>query len=86
MEALSDRWRRPKFRPQCTHPTMSRLYGSEFLCDHCHRPGHFGWIYRCSHDREEVIDFALSQGYPVRSFALRYRRSMYVVDEMLEHF
>ncbi|KAH8178729.1 hypothetical protein LIA77_00248 [Sarocladium implicatum] len=64
MEALSDRWRRPKFRPQCTHPTMSRLYGSEFLCDHCRRPGEFGWIYRCSHDREEVIDFALSQGYP----------------------
>lgn len=63
---LTEEWRRPKFRPQCTHITMSRVYGPELICDHCRRPGQFGWVYRCSQDREDVIDYALAQGYPVR--------------------
>jgi hypothetical protein len=67
IDALCERWRRPKFRPQCTHITMSRLYGHDLICDYCRRPGQFGWVYRCSQDREDVIEFALSQGYPVLS-------------------
>lgn len=64
-DRLPDQWRRPTFKPQCTHISMSRFYGPDLICDYCRRPGQFGWVYRCSQDREEVIDLALSRGYPV---------------------
>lgn len=48
--------------PQCTHPTMSILYG-EHRCTHCNRPSRLGWVYSCTHDdhnhttqSEEEID------------------------------
>ncbi|KAF7543626.1 hypothetical protein G7046_g9963 [Stylonectria norvegica] len=54
---------RPAFQPQCTHLTMTRLYGSQFVCDSCRRPGPFGWVYRCTQDRDELIEQAASRGY-----------------------
>jgi len=39
----------PRRAPQCTHPTMSILYG-EHRCTHCNRPSRLGWVYSCTHD------------------------------------
>lgn len=61
---------RPKFQPQCSHLTMTRLYGTDFLCESCHRPGPFGWVYRCTQDREELIEEAVARGFTVRGVRL----------------
>ncbi|KAI5457738.1 hypothetical protein BGZ63DRAFT_427772 [Mariannaea sp. PMI_226] len=42
---------------------MTRLYGASFVCESCHRPGPFGWLYRCTQDREELIEEAASRGF-----------------------
>ncbi|KAK7408079.1 hypothetical protein QQX98_009734 [Neonectria punicea] len=42
---------------------MTRLYGVDFTCEMCHRPGPFGWVYRCIQDRDELIEQAASKGY-----------------------
>ncbi|KAF7549112.1 hypothetical protein G7Z17_g6594 [Cylindrodendrum hubeiense] len=42
---------------------MTRLYGIDFICESCHRPGPFGWVYRCTQDRDELIEQAASRGY-----------------------
>ncbi|XWW98070.1 hypothetical protein V2A60_006066 [Cordyceps javanica] len=47
---------------QCTHITMTRVYGAPNLCSVCHRPGTFGWVYQCTQDQEGIIDDALAQG------------------------
>ncbi|OAA57218.1 hypothetical protein ISF_07139 [Cordyceps fumosorosea ARSEF 2679] len=47
---------------QCTHITMTRVYGATQLCNACHRPGSFGWVYQCTQDKEGIIDDALAQG------------------------
>ncbi|OAQ98743.1 hypothetical protein LLEC1_07797 [Akanthomyces lecanii] len=47
---------------QCTHTTMTRVYGPTHLCSACHRPGPFGWVYQCTQDKEGIIDDALAQG------------------------
>lgn len=57
----------PRFRPQCTHLTMTRLYGFEFVCDSCRHHGNFGWVYRCTQDREDVIEEAIDVGRHVRA-------------------
>lgn len=38
-----------KARPNCTHPTVDRLYGP-FSCDLCHRSSPLQWIYLCTLD------------------------------------
>lgn len=49
-------------KAQCTHVTMTRVYGVSHLCGACHRPGNFGWVYQCTQDKEGIIDDALAQG------------------------
>ncbi|KAM0323306.1 hypothetical protein ACHAQA_008898 [Verticillium albo-atrum] len=46
--------RRP-FKASCTHPTMTRVYGVDHRCDSCGRYPPFGWLYRCTQDREELL-------------------------------
>ncbi|KAM3522731.1 hypothetical protein NHJ13051_005522 [Beauveria bassiana] len=53
---------RPSLEAQCTHTTMTRVYGATNLCCACHRPGTFGWVYQCTQDQEGIIDDALAQG------------------------
>ncbi|KAH6976091.1 hypothetical protein BKA56DRAFT_674595 [Ilyonectria sp. MPI-CAGE-AT-0026] len=60
---VTGRQSRLGFQPQCTHLTMTRLYGVDFICESCHRPGSFGWVYRCTQDRDELIEQAASRGY-----------------------
>lgn len=43
----------PARRPQCTHMTITRLYGPT-PCQICHSPPSLGWLYVCQQD----IDFA----------------------------
>lgn len=46
-----------RFRPTCTHLTTTRLYTDSLLCDICHQPPPWGWLYRCIQDRElELLD------------------------------
>ncbi len=47
---------------QCTHTTMTRVYGAIHLCSACQRPGPFGWVYQCTQDKEGIIDDALAEG------------------------
>jgi hypothetical protein len=54
-----------RFKPSCTHLTMTRLHGFEFVCDACRRPGPFGWVYCCTQDREVMIESAVAAGCPV---------------------
>ncbi|KAH7144476.1 hypothetical protein B0J13DRAFT_675803 [Dactylonectria estremocensis] len=61
---------RPGFQPQCTHLTVTRLFGVDFICEVCHRPGPFGWVYRCTQDRDELIEQAASRGYTTAFDAL----------------
>ncbi|KAK7213328.1 hypothetical protein V2G26_020506 [Clonostachys chloroleuca] len=51
-----------RFKPSCTHLTMTRLHGFEFVCDACRRPGPYGWVYRCTQDREVMIESAVAAG------------------------
>ncbi|CAG9942057.1 unnamed protein product [Clonostachys rosea f. rosea IK726] len=53
-----------RFKPSCTHLTMTRLHGFEFVCDACRRPGPFGWVYCCTQDREVMIESAVAAGCP----------------------
>ncbi|KAK8017221.1 hypothetical protein PG991_008297 [Apiospora marii] len=49
--------RRPQsstFSPTCTHMTMTRLYEPNF-----------GWLYRCTQDREFMIEDLMEKGLPV---------------------
>ncbi|KAI2468578.1 hypothetical protein F4781DRAFT_443441 [Annulohypoxylon bovei var. microspora] len=46
--------RPPSFRPSCTHLTMTRLYDPNL-----------GWLWRCTTDRELLIEDAISKGRPV---------------------
>ncbi|KAK6822927.1 hypothetical protein PG987_014472 [Apiospora arundinis] len=42
------------FSPTCTHTTMTRLYEPNF-----------GWLYRCTQDREFMIEDQMEKGRPV---------------------
>lgn len=54
--------RRSSFEPQCTHLTMTRVYGPELVYETCHRAGPFGWVYQCTQDREDAVERALFKG------------------------
>jgi hypothetical protein len=47
---------------QCTHLTMTRLYTTEFRCSMCFRAGSMGWVYRCTQDRELVLEDDMERG------------------------
>ncbi|KFY40333.1 hypothetical protein V495_05481 [Pseudogymnoascus sp. VKM F-4514 (FW-929)] len=46
----------------CTHITMVRMYSDNMRCSLCLHPGSFGWLYRCSQDRELMIENAYNEG------------------------
>lgn len=50
---------------QCTHLTMTRLYTKDLVCTLCKRPGQLGWLYRCTQDRELLIEDELLHSTPV---------------------
>jgi hypothetical protein len=50
---------------QCTHLTMTRLYTTEFRCSLCLRVGSMGWIYRCTQDRDLLIEDDMERGNEV---------------------
>jgi hypothetical protein len=59
---------RPRIRTgngQCTHLTTTRLYTKEFRCVLCLRPGSMGWVYRCTQDRELLIEDDMERGSEV---------------------
>jgi hypothetical protein len=33
----------------------------------CRRKGPFGWVYRCTQDREDFIESVVAHGYVVKS-------------------
>ncbi|KAK1634716.1 hypothetical protein BDP81DRAFT_482477 [Colletotrichum phormii] len=49
----------------CTHVTMVRVYSYILRCDSCGNYGHFGWLYRCSQDQEEILRNSISNGEEV---------------------
>jgi hypothetical protein len=53
--------------PQCTHLTMTRIYGGDIRCQMCLRTGSFGWVYRCTQDREVLLEDEMERGIEVRS-------------------
>lgn len=50
---------------QCTHLTTTRLYTNEFRCALCLHEGSFGWLYRCTQDRELLLDEDMENGFEV---------------------
>jgi hypothetical protein len=57
---------------QCTHLTMTRLYG--IRCQVCLREGSFGWVYRCTQDREVLLEDEMERGVEVRSVKCNHTR------------
>ena len=52
---------------RCTHQTVVRLYDKDAQCCECQEPGAFGWVYQCSADIEDLIEYAVSHGEQVRN-------------------
>ena len=52
-------------RGACTHITMTRLWTTEFQCPTCLQQGSFGWLYRCTQDRELLIENDMDFGREV---------------------
>ncbi|KAM3557663.1 hypothetical protein MY1884_004412 [Beauveria asiatica] len=80
---------RQSLEAQCTHTTMTRVYGAAHLCCACHRPGTFGWVYQCTQDQEGIIDDALAQGDLVQAMIQRDRMtqngtSLFAHDGLLD--
>lgn len=50
----------------CTHITMVRMYADDMRCSMCLQPGPFGWLYRCTQDRELMIEEDYIEGDKVR--------------------
>ncbi|KAL2881732.1 hypothetical protein SGCOL_002885 [Colletotrichum sp. CLE4] len=44
---------------------MVRVYSYILRCDSCGNYGHFGWLYRCSQDQEEILRNSISNGEEV---------------------
>jgi hypothetical protein len=51
--------------PHCGHLTMTRLYHVAYRCEQCSRLGSFGWLYRCTQDREVLIQDSRRRGLRV---------------------
>ncbi len=50
---------------QCTHLTMTRLFTEDFCCAVCLQVGTFGWLYRCTQDRELLLEEDIENGFEV---------------------
>ncbi|EKD19993.1 uncharacterized protein L3040_002329 [Drepanopeziza brunnea f. sp. 'multigermtubi'] len=46
----------------CTHLTCTRIFTQEFRCAVCVRRGSLGWIYRCTQDRELLLERDIEAG------------------------
>jgi hypothetical protein len=44
------------FKGHCSHLTMARAYCNDYVCDTCHRPGGFGWLYECTEQKELILE------------------------------
>ncbi|PVH89592.1 hypothetical protein DL98DRAFT_401449 [Cadophora sp. DSE1049] len=60
--AISPRTRKNGGNGQCTHITTTRLYTEDFRCTQCLRLGSFGWLYRCTQDRELLLEEDIERG------------------------
>lgn len=47
---------------QCTHMTTVRMFSKEFCCGQCHQFSSTGWIWRCTQDRELLLEASLETG------------------------
>ncbi|KAK0637371.1 hypothetical protein B0T17DRAFT_628210 [Bombardia bombarda] len=56
--------------PRCSHSTMTRLYQTTYKCEICRHSGQFGWLWRCTMDRDPLIMDAKDQGYSINFDAL----------------
>ncbi|KAK3692025.1 hypothetical protein B0T22DRAFT_446202 [Podospora appendiculata] len=54
-----------QWEPRCNHSTMTRLYHAQFECEICKQVGPFGWLYRCTKDRDALILDAKYKGHRV---------------------
>ncbi|KAK1769055.1 hypothetical protein QBC33DRAFT_339582 [Phialemonium atrogriseum] len=50
------------WKPRCGHISMTRLYHTPFRCQNCQNRGVFGWLYRCTQDREVILRDMKSRG------------------------
>ena len=64
-QTATKRARDPYKNGACTHMTMTRLYTTEYGCIMCYRQGGFGWVYRCTQDRELLVEHGLALGHHV---------------------
>ncbi|TGO57083.1 hypothetical protein BOTNAR_0209g00120 [Botryotinia narcissicola] len=48
---------------QCTHLTTTRLFTKEFRCGICFREGSFGWVWKCTQDRELMLEDDMDHGH-----------------------
>ncbi|KAK4114964.1 hypothetical protein N656DRAFT_703605 [Canariomyces notabilis] len=53
------------WQPVCNHSTMTSLYQEEYRCESCHRWPPFGFLYRCTIDRDPLLLFAKNKGFEV---------------------
>ncbi|KAK0128547.1 hypothetical protein ONS95_000513 [Cadophora gregata] len=60
--AISPRTRKNGGNGQCTHITTTRLYTEDFRCAQCLNLGSFGWLYRCTQDRELLLEEDIERG------------------------
>ncbi|KAH6724241.1 hypothetical protein BKA61DRAFT_687369 [Leptodontidium sp. MPI-SDFR-AT-0119] len=63
LPAPATRTRKNGGNGQCTHLTTTRLYTEDFRCALCLRVGSFGWLYRCTQDRELLLDEDMENGF-----------------------
>lgn len=47
---------------------MTRLYSEHVVCDLCHRQPPWGWLYRCTQDRELALTEAIERGADTTAF------------------
>ena len=50
---------------QCTHLTMTRMYTTEYRCMLCGHHSATGWLFRCTQDRELMLEDGMERGYTV---------------------
>ncbi|KAK0711698.1 hypothetical protein B0H67DRAFT_647047 [Lasiosphaeris hirsuta] len=54
-----------RWEPKCNHTNMTRIYYPGYRCEVCGRSGKFGWLYRCTMDRDPLIIAARDEGHEV---------------------
>lgn len=56
----------------CTHLTMTRLYTEDFRCVVCYQIASTGWLYRCTQDRELILEDDFEQNSLVSFLKPKY--------------